>query len=298
MEQTADVETKMITQGFEWKHGRLIVRHRVVKGGLIPAIVESWYPTTNDTYGLILEDDIEVSPMYFAWVQMTILRYRYDESSSSHLQLFGVSLYQPKNVELRPEGRRPWSAQELFRDEGTFLPSTPYLSAIPCSWGAVYFPQHWREFHDYLVARLSEQFVPQDHIIVHDVRSNRWQRSWKRFFIELAYLRGYVMLYPNYDEFVSFSTNHVEIGAHVSAAKAKTKAQFVVPLMSLGDSRALLSQLPNEELPEMNSLPVVDLHGRMSSMEALQVQGETKRIQFCKHNATPGEFNASNLLCS
>lgn len=40
MEQTADMETKNIAQRFDWRHGRLTVHHRVVKGGLIPAIVE------------------------------------------------------------------------------------------------------------------------------------------------------------------------------------------------------------------------------------------------------------------
>jgi hypothetical protein len=40
MEQTADLETKNVVQGFHWEHGKLTVRHRVIKGGLIPAIVE------------------------------------------------------------------------------------------------------------------------------------------------------------------------------------------------------------------------------------------------------------------
>jgi hypothetical protein len=40
MEQTADYETRQIAQHFTWNHGRLHVRHRVILGGLIPAIVE------------------------------------------------------------------------------------------------------------------------------------------------------------------------------------------------------------------------------------------------------------------
>jgi hypothetical protein len=40
MEQTADPETKSAVQQFHWRHGTLTVRHRVIKGGLIPAIVE------------------------------------------------------------------------------------------------------------------------------------------------------------------------------------------------------------------------------------------------------------------
>lgn len=172
------------------------------------------------------------------------------------------------------EGRRPWSAQELLRDAGHPFPHSPYLSATPCSWGAVYFPEHWRDFHDYLSYRLLEKSISLSDKIVPDVRSNRWQRSWKRFFIEFAWLCGYVMVYPNYDNFLSLSTNHVEIGSHVAdlSIKAKKKAQFVVPLMTSDSHGLSLLQLPNEELPALDDLPIVDLFGHLTSMEILQSQ--------------------------
>jgi hypothetical protein len=40
MEMTADPETRRVVQRYQWRHGDLTVRHRVVLGGLIPAIVE------------------------------------------------------------------------------------------------------------------------------------------------------------------------------------------------------------------------------------------------------------------
>ncbi|KAG8834955.1 hypothetical protein FRC17_006258 [Serendipita sp. 399] len=282
MEQTADAETRKIVEGFKWKRGLLTVRHRVVLGGLIPAIVESWYPTDNDAYGLILEDDVELSPFFIAWVKMSILRYRYGTSAGSR-HLYGLSLYSPKNVELRPLGRQPWSAQALFEDMELPFKATPYLSATPCSWGAVYFPEPWREFHHYLISRQSEEIVPVDTIIVPDVRSNRWKKSWKRFFIEFAWLKGLVMLYPNFDNFVSFSTNHLEIGSHVSdaSAKARKKALFVVPLMTLEDGMSAFLQLPNGELPMFEDLPVVDLHGQLSSLEELEIKGRDKMLELC-----------------
>jgi hypothetical protein len=178
------------------------------------------------------------------------------------------------------EGRRPWSAQQILRDAGHPYPHSPYLSATPCSWGAVYFPEYWRDFHDYLSHRILETSRPLTEQIVPDVRSNRWQRSWKRFFIEFAWLCGYVMLYPNYDDFLSLSTNHVEIGSHVAdlSVKAKKKAQFVVPLIPLDDHGMSLLQLPNEELPNLDDLPVVDLFGTLVSMEMLQSQSQGQRF--------------------
>jgi len=105
------------------------------------------------------------------------------------------------------------------------------------------------------------------------------------------------MLYPNYDDFVSFSTNHLELGSHVSPEKAKAKAEFIVPLMPLGNSSSIISQLPLGELPALENLPVVNLHGHVSSMDELQVQGESKRTELCDWKAIPGQFNASDLLC-
>jgi hypothetical protein len=76
LEQTADIETMRLIENFQWSHGITVVHHRIIHGGLLPAVVESWYPHSNDSYGLLLEDDVELSPMFYAWIKMTILRYR------------------------------------------------------------------------------------------------------------------------------------------------------------------------------------------------------------------------------
>jgi hypothetical protein len=80
LEQSADTETMKMVENFPWSHGGMFVHHRIIHGGLLPAVVESWYPHSNNTYGLLLEDDVELSPLFYAWVKMTILRYRYDFS--------------------------------------------------------------------------------------------------------------------------------------------------------------------------------------------------------------------------
>lgn len=194
LEQTADPTTQRLVSQLGWRHGSTTVRHRIMLGGLMPAIVESWYPVNNDTYGVFLEDDVEVSPLFYAWLKFSLLQYRYTSKGRAMSErMFGISLYQPKNVELRPEGRQPFDAHELF--SGLSLPfNSPYLSQVPCSWGAAYFPETWREFHQYLGLRLSEQSIDIADTIVPDVRSNRWPRSWKKYFIEMVYLRGYLML--------------------------------------------------------------------------------------------------------
>lgn len=76
LEQTADSETRQIVAHLSWKAGVLHVQHRVKAAGLLPAVVEAWYPNNNDSYGVLLEDDVELSPMFYAWAKMAILKYR------------------------------------------------------------------------------------------------------------------------------------------------------------------------------------------------------------------------------
>lgn len=302
LEQTADCETQRIGENFDWSQGTLNVRHRIVHGGLMPAIVESWYPSSNDSYGVFLEDDIEVSPFFYGWLKFTILQYRYGDpslrSASSHL--FGVSLYQPRNLELLPDRRRPFDAHKLFSSL-SLSPILPYLSQVPCSWGAVYFPEVWREFHSYLALRLSEIALPISETIVPDIKSNRWPRSWKKYFNELVYLRGYVMLYPNYADFTSFSTNHVEMGTHIKSDLdlMKRRALFEVPLMARNQS---LLALPQGRLPQWTELPLLDFWGSIATDEEIIERGwqTWSQLDTCKTPLRldqPLTFNARELLC-
>lgn len=76
MEQSSDPETRRILDQLVWKHGSVMMHHRVLHGGLLSAVVESWYPHGNDSYSVLLEDDVEVSPHFYSWVKMCILKYR------------------------------------------------------------------------------------------------------------------------------------------------------------------------------------------------------------------------------
>ena len=73
--------------------------------------------------------------------------------------------------------------------------------------------------------------------------TNGWSTSWKKFLIELMWLKGWVTLYPSFFNQTSFSTNHLEPGEHIGG-KANTlkhrPIDFVVPLMR---ERAMLREL-------------------------------------------------------
>ncbi|KAI0285783.1 hypothetical protein BGY98DRAFT_1130146 [Russula aff. rugulosa BPL654] len=307
MEESADPITKQLAADLRWEHGTVFLHHRIAHGGLLTAVVESWYPRSNDSYGLLLEDDVEVSPLFYAWLKLALLRYRYGDKEDKSPLLFGISLYQQKSLELHLEGRRPFNARGLFSTTGAAPPNSPYLSQIPCSWGAVYFPEHWREFHTYVAYRLTDVSLSLIENVVPNVRSSRWKQSWKKYFIEMVFLRGYTMLYPNYANFSSLSTNRLEPGAHVKrlprAIFDKKRAQFDVPIMALPNlndseipSTGLLD-LPESGMPAWDALPVLDLHGSVVSEGLIVDRGRARRPEVFGCTDQPIQYDALSLLC-
>lgn len=205
-------------------------------------------------------------------------------------------------TELRPQGRRPFNPRDLFSESGIPDFTTPYLSQVPCSWGALYFPEHWREFHDFLSVRLSETVINIDQNIVPNIRSNGWTMSWKKYFIELVYLRGYVMLYPNFEDFISLSTNHLEVGSHVKDRSDERQGLFQLPLMQLPTTSGALAllELPNNRLPCWHSLPVLNLTGMLVSLQTILDAGQQRRTELteCTAEHSPSSsYDVRALWC-
>ncbi|KAK8683602.1 hypothetical protein V6N13_039656 [Hibiscus sabdariffa] len=266
MDSKVDEETIKLVDSFEWPHGPKTLRRRIIQGGLIRAVSESWYPTSDDDYGLLLEDDIEVSPYYYLWVKYALLSYHYDPQISLP-ELSSISLYTPRLVEVVKE-RPKWNPTEFFK---RIHPNTPYLHQLPCSWGAVFFPKLWREFYVYMNMRFTED-AKANPVQIPKSRTNGWQASWKKFLIDMMYLRGYVSLYPNFPNQASFSTNHMEPGAHISAKDnvvKHDKTDFEVPLLK-EDFRPLL---PNGKLPPASKLPSLNLFNQPISLKGLKTAG-------------------------
>ncbi|KAK4763507.1 hypothetical protein SAY87_012945 [Trapa incisa] len=266
MDSKVDEATIKLVGSFDWPHGPKTLRRRIIQGGLIRAVSESWYPASDDDYGLLLEDDIEVSPYYYLWIKYALLAYHYDPQVSLP-ELSSISLYTPKLVEVVKE-RPKWNPTEFFKD---IHPNTPYLHQLPCSWGAVFFPKQWREFYVYMNMRFTED-AKANPVQIPKSRTNGWQASWKKFLIDMMYLRGYVSLYPNFPNQASFSTNHMEPGAHISAKDnvvKHDKTDFEVPLLK-EDFRALL---PGGKMPPASRLPSLNLFNQPVSLKGLKAAG-------------------------
>ncbi|KAH7425781.1 hypothetical protein KP509_11G070600 [Ceratopteris richardii] len=266
MDSKVDDETLRAAHDFNWQHGPKILRRRIIQGGLIRAVSESWYPASDDDFGLLLEDDIEVSPFYYMWIKYALLAYHYDPFVSLP-ELSAIALYTPRLIEVDKD-RPKWNATESFEH---LHPNMPYLHQLPCSWGSVFFPKHWREFFTYMGMRYTED-AKQNPVQIPKSRTNGWQASWKKFMIDMMYLRGYVSLYPNFPRQASFSTNHMEPGAHINAqgnVLTHRKKDFKVPLMK----ENFWELLPLKKLPPASTLPVLNLFNKPTTLKGLQRAG-------------------------
>jgi hypothetical protein len=203
------------------------------------AVAESWYPVSRHDYSIILEDDIEVAQSYYVWAKANVLRYRYTPSRDAterkfFAHLFGISLYTPRIQEMTFP-RQKFRPDQRF-NSSAYEPNTAFLWQLPCSWGALYFPDKWLEFREYLFKRTTKMTLPD--LVIPKSRSNVWKHSWKKYFIEMIVIRAYVMLYPNFPNQTSFSTNHLEPGIHIGS-KSRTRLEmlddFRVPLHGQGN---------------------------------------------------------------
>lgn len=232
---------------------------------------------------MLLEDDIELSPYFYIYLKLALLLYAYSDADAAPSplaeQLLGIALYTPRLVEVRMPRRRIDLHSELRgAAPSAYTKYTPpvHLQQLPCSWGSLFFPVPCREFHRYMHRRLHGKAAA---VQIPYSATNGWSTSWKKFLIELCFLRGWVVLYPNFHNQTSFSTNHLEPGEHIGG-KANTlkhrPIDFVVPLMH---SATMLRQLWRGAAGELcapqplSELPVLDLFSERTSQAKLIAQG-------------------------
>ncbi|KAJ2955037.1 hypothetical protein NQZ79_g8892 [Umbelopsis isabellina] len=293
---TADKITQVLVKNFLWEHGQKVVRHRIRRAGFMKSLVESWYPSSVHEYAIFLDDDLELSPYFYIWAKFTVLKYRYSEHQDTLKNMFGISLYSPPSLDLHADGAKPFIPSELL-DPTLYPPETPYLLQLPSTWGALYFPEHWMEFHDYITGRLADDHgKKRQDIQIPESRSNEWRFSPRRYMIEMIYLRGYSMLYPNFNNYTSFSTVQWDAPPHLLIEQNETN-HAQVPLM---DKNTILDGLSDNTLPHWHDLPIFDYLGTPTSVAELQEKGRTlqRNVSACDPGvAGTSRFDPSDLLC-
>lgn len=83
--------------GFKWDFGEKLVHYRTLNVGLQSQWLEAWFPSSDHEFAFVVEDDLEVSPMYFKFLKSLILKYYYDRTNFNPM-IYGASLQRPRFV--------------------------------------------------------------------------------------------------------------------------------------------------------------------------------------------------------
>lgn len=90
--------------GFKWAFGDKLVHYRTRNAGLQAQWLEAWWPSSDDEFSFIVEDDLEVSPIFYKFVRAVIWNYYYNASNFSP-SIYGVTLqrarFVPGNTQLK-----------------------------------------------------------------------------------------------------------------------------------------------------------------------------------------------------
>lgn len=281
-----------LAENFTWPHGLKSIHVHPYRVGLATNIMLSWLPKEHTEVAIMLEDDIAVSPHYFRWLTRSFRRLL---MTSKDPNIIGVSLNSVRIDQITTQQRRKrlamlglrkddsLDADPFWRNISNPMPNT-ILSQVPNSWGAAYFAAPWQEFLRFWEVTQSEVDSHFPMVTVPHSMTYQWERSWKKFLVELMYARGWTMIYPNFPDGRSFSVHYQERGQHTGKAGAsqdeladasaqKVDTRMQVPLFS-----ATMTQWMSDE-DTMKDVPVVDIYSMESSKEELERRA-------CSHHAT------------
>lgn len=54
---------------FEWRYGEKLVHYRTGNAGLQGQWLEAWWPSSDHEFAFVVEDDLEVSPLYYWFLE-------------------------------------------------------------------------------------------------------------------------------------------------------------------------------------------------------------------------------------
>ncbi|KAJ8765262.1 hypothetical protein K2173_011959 [Erythroxylum novogranatense] len=189
--------------GFKWDFGNKVVHYRTTNLGLQGQWLESWWPGSDDEFAFVVEDDLEVSPVFYQFVRALISNYYYNVSNFSP-SVYGVSLQRPRFV----PGKH---GNKIKLDNGTQL----FLYQLVGTWGQILFPRPWKEFrlwYDIHKAKGIKPFL--DGMVTTGWYKRMGERIWTPWFIKFIHSRGYFNIYTNFEHERALSVSHRDAGVN------------------------------------------------------------------------------------
>lgn len=247
-----------------WPSDRLILRHQIAPlHTSFPGALQSWYPISDNSYALVLQDNVELSPWYMYWLHLSLMRYVY--SVPAHEQP-SVSLLTGISLQSAPQGKSNTHQTLDIRTVLFMAPmytgwtsyTTPYIWQDTLFHSTLFFPSQWKEFHTYISLREAlGGGIPSATDHLPRFSSSFSEFSLENYWLELVLARGYAVLYPNFEGGTSFAVQHVE--------SRTAEMQIETPLVEWGEFFEQIDQ----GIPNWEDLPVLDFERRVVGWDEL-----------------------------
>lgn len=204
-------QVKAVAQAFCWRHGNMTVVHQSSHKQLMGQWLSAWIPTGRADAAVLLEDDLQVSPLFYRWLKNARLKY------IGMTGLAGFTLQHQKLLNYKGEHK------------GLVPPTNPqpYLHLLPGSYGLAPDAAVWTEFLGWVAQRQAE---PRFRPYVEGLVTTAWFRSfekqgrqgtmWTQWFIRFVDERRLYTLYPNTSPEACLVIHWREKGEHFSQSDA------------------------------------------------------------------------------
>ena len=267
----AHARTVAMVTDFKWPHGPVAVDRAVTQRGLTNQWL-TWHPDRDDEACLVLEDDIQVAPTFYAWAKPRLAAYWAgaargggDDLLTSRLSAISLSLQNKVVGEV--DGVQVYGKTDIGRLLGDGAPPA-YLAAQVSSWAPILLPRPWRHFVSWWEGQRTH-LPTRRHLngsqvalspCLPGLASNQWwakapDAMWTVWWHRFATVTGYVVLYQDPRAGPAQAVNHKEPGEHF---KVKQSVDGALPQGTDGFTR----DGSDIDLPDLAALPVYDLHMR------------------------------------
>ncbi|XP_048447882.1 uncharacterized protein LOC108867343 [Pyrus x bretschneideri] len=188
---------------FEWKFGSKLVHYRTANVGLQAQWLEAWWPNSDNEFTFVVEDDLEVSPLYYKFLRSLIVNYYYN-ASNYRPYIYGASLQRPRFV----PGKH---GNKLQMNDTTRL----FLYQLVGTWGQLLFPKPWKEFRVWYDNHKAKGIKPfLDGMVTTGWYKKMGEKIWTPWFIKFIHTRGYFNIYTNFLQERALSVSHRDAGVN------------------------------------------------------------------------------------
>lgn len=296
-----EVTTRYLRQ-FKWPPNArqntaslLTLHHRIPQHGLTAEensirLLESFWPNDPLTsHVLIVSPQAELSPLFFHYLKYAILEYKYSTGKNDlKKNLLGISLDLPSAYLNDTTAFEAPLVNVAVGEKVASAGATPFLWQTPNSNAALYFGDKWVELHDLVARLLSSQHSLPTPTTLHKKEVSTRYPSWLEHILKLVRARGYLTIYPNFENWDSLVTLHNELYQPPEEYSQDTMSETAAsgeltanpahhiphihvekPLLT----SSLLSLLPlGGELPKLAEMPCLSWDGERIELSEIELR--------------------------